>query len=117
MMKKILTILVAAVTFMSCGNKMITMNLYYTGKDGSAKRFVEEMESSGTADAIRAEEGNLRYDYFMSTDDPETVLLIDSWASQKALDTHHQTPMMETIAALTQVPKSLNRSACRILGV
>lgn len=102
MMKKILTILVAAVTFMSCGNKMITMNLYYTGKDGSAKRFVEEMESSGTADAIRAEEGNLRYDYFMSTDDPETVLLIDSWASQKALDTHHQTPMMETIAALRE---------------
>ena len=34
----------------------ITMNLYYTGVDGNARKFVEEMESSGTADAIRAEE-------------------------------------------------------------
>lgn len=32
------------------------MNLYYTGTDGNARKFVEEMESSGTADAIRAEE-------------------------------------------------------------
>ena len=54
---------------MSCTDKPITMNLYYTGENGNARRFVEEMESSGTADAIRAEEGNLRYDYFFSKDD------------------------------------------------
>ena len=41
---------------------MITVNLYYTGENGSARRFAEEMESSGTADKIRAEEGNVRYD-------------------------------------------------------
>lgn len=52
--------------------------------------------------AIRAEEGNLRYDYFFSKDDPETVLLIDSWASQKALDAHHATPMMKTISSLRE---------------
>ena len=74
------------------------MNLYYTGVDGNARKFVEEMESSGTADAIRAEEGNLRYDYFFSAADPETVLLIDSWTSQEAIDAHHATPMMHTIA-------------------
>jgi quinol monooxygenase YgiN len=80
----------------------ITMNLYYTGENGNARLFVEEMESSGTADAIRAEEGNLRYDYFFSASDPETVLLIDSWASQEAIDSHHATPMMQTIAALRE---------------
>ena len=37
---------------------MITVNLYYTGKDGSAKAFADEMESSGIADQIRSEEGN-----------------------------------------------------------
>ena len=55
---------------------MITVNLYYTGRDGAAQRFAEEMESSGTADLIRAEEGNLRYQYFTPLDDPETVLLM-----------------------------------------
>ena len=39
---------------------MITVNLYYTGKDGNARKFAEEMESSGTADKIRAEAGNIR---------------------------------------------------------
>ena len=58
---------------------MITLNLYYTGKGGAARRFAEEMESSGTAAAIRAEAGNLRYEYFAPLSDPETVLLIDSW--------------------------------------
>jgi quinol monooxygenase YgiN len=78
------------------------MNLYYTGVDGNARKFVDEMESSGTADAIRAEEGNLRYDYFFPAADPETVLLIDSWTSQEAIDAHHATPMMQTIAALRE---------------
>ena len=89
---------------MSCEqqNGPITMNLYYTGENDNAARFVEEMESSGTADAIRAEEGNLRYEYFVSRENQNTVLLIDSWSSQAALDAHHQTPMMGTIAALRE---------------
>ena len=80
----------------------ITVNLRYTGTDGTARKFAEEMISSGTVDAIRAEEGNLRYEYYQSLDDPETILLIDSWANQEALDIHHASPMMATIAALRE---------------
>lgn len=80
----------------------ITVNLYYTGKNGAARRFAEEMEATGTAAAIRAEAGNLRYAYFQPLDDPETVLLIDSWQDQAAIDAHHASPMMATIAALRE---------------
>ena len=80
----------------------ITVNLYYTGKEGNARKFAEEMESSGTAAAIRAEAGNLRYEYFLPMNDPETVLLIDSWENQAAIDQHHASPMMGTIAALRE---------------
>lgn len=79
---------------------MITVNLYYKGTNGSARAFAEEMETSGIADAIRAEEGNLRYQYFQPIDDQETVLLIDSWTDQAAIDAHHATPMMKQLAAL-----------------
>lgn len=58
------------------------------------------MESSGIAAAIRAEEGNPRYQYFQPIDDPETVLLIDSWIDQEAIDTHHASPMMKQLAEL-----------------
>ena len=80
----------------------ITVNLRYTGTDVNARKFTEEMVSSGTVDAIRAEEGNLRYEYYQSLDDPETILLIDSWANQEAIDKHHATPMMDTIVRLRE---------------
>ena len=79
---------------------MITVNLYYTGTDGAARAFAEEMEQSGIAAAIRSEEGNLRYEYFQPLDDKETILLIDSWRDQEALDAHHASPMMAQLAAL-----------------
>ncbi len=81
---------------------MITVNLYYKGTNGSARAFAEEMESSGIAAAIRTEEGNLRYQYFQPLDDPETILLIDSWADQAAIDAHHASPMMAQLAALRE---------------
>ena len=81
---------------------MITVTLYYKGKNGNARAFAEEMETSGIADRIRAEEGNLRYQYFLPLNDPETVLLIDSWRDQEAIDAHHQSPMMSELAALRE---------------
>ena len=80
----------------------ITVNLRYTGKNGNAEKFAKEMTAGGTVDEIRAEAGNLRYEYYQSFDDPETILLIDSWEDQAAIDAHHASPMMRTIAALRE---------------
>lgn len=110
MLKNIITTIMTAVLLLfsgCCGTNQekdmpITVNLRYTGTDGSALRFAEEMTASGTVEAIRAEDGNLRYEYYQSLDDPETILLIDSWENQEAIDRHHATPMMETIAALRE---------------
>ena len=78
----------------------IIVNLYYTGKDGNARKFAEEMTARGIVDAIRAEEGNERYEYFFPMEDAETVLLIDRWKNQEALDIHHKSEMMKQIAEL-----------------
>lgn len=78
----------------------ITVNLYYHGKNGNARKFAEEMISSGVVEAIRQEQGNLKYDYFFSMDDPETLLLIDSWENQEAIDLHHASQMMDQIIEL-----------------
>ena len=78
----------------------ITVNIYYSGKDGAARKFAEEMMTTGTVAAIRNEVGNLQYEYFYPAEEPETVLLIDSWEDQAAIDRHHQTPMMQKIVEL-----------------
>ena len=80
----------------------ITVNLYYSGVNGNARKFAQEMTTSGIVSAIRAETGNLRYEYFFPMEDEETVLLIDSWEDQRAIDVHHASPMMAQIAELRE---------------
>ncbi|MBE5930255.1 MAG: antibiotic biosynthesis monooxygenase [Lachnospiraceae bacterium] len=78
----------------------IIVNLYYIGQNGNARKFAEEMTARGIVDAVRAEEGNERYEYFFPMEDAETVLLIDRWKDQEALDIHHKSEMMKQIAEL-----------------
>ena len=61
---------------------------------------MEEMINMGIVEKIRNEEGNLRYDYAIPIDDDNSVILIDSWENQDALDIHHASDMMETISSL-----------------
>ncbi|WP_442871077.1 putative quinol monooxygenase, partial [Acutalibacter muris] len=48
------------------------------------------------------EEACEKYEYFIPVDDPGTVLLIDSWRDQAAIDAHHATPMMDEITRLRE---------------
>ena len=81
---------------------MISVNIYYKGINGNAKKFVNEMINLGIVDKIRKEEGNLRYEYFFPIDDNETVLLIDCWKNQEALYIHHKLPLMNEIMELRE---------------
>lgn len=80
----------------------VTVNIYYSGINGNARKFAEEMVSSGVVSNIRAEDGNLKYEYFFPMDDKETVLLIDSWKDQNSIDIHHASPMMARIIELRE---------------
>jgi quinol monooxygenase YgiN len=80
----------------------ITINIYYSGTNGNAREFAEEMLSTGIVDEIRTQEGNLKYEYFLPINDDETVLLIDSWKNQQAIDIHHSSPMMQRIIDLRE---------------
>lgn len=80
----------------------ITINIYYNGWNGGAEAFSTEMMQNGVVDRIHAEAGNLRYEYFSPMNASETVLLIDSWANQVAIDEHHRSPMMQEIMRLRE---------------
>lgn len=38
--------------------------------------------------------------YFQPLDDPESIVLIDTWKDQAALDADHDSPMMKELAQL-----------------
>ncbi|TPR40019.1 putative quinol monooxygenase [Apilactobacillus micheneri] len=80
----------------------ITLHLFYTGKNNNAQKFANEMESSGIADQIRNEDGNLSYKYYQPLDSKNTILLIDKWKNQSSLDEHHKSNMMSDISKLRE---------------
>lgn len=79
---------------------MITIIIKYKGINANARNFMKEMIDKGIVDKIRKEEGNLRYDYYLPIDDNNSIILIDSWINQEALDKHHQLPLMKDISNL-----------------
>ena len=68
----------------------------------AAHAFAKAMGESSLAAAIRAEDGSERYEYFFPMNDAETVLPIDRWRDQAALDRRHASPMMKSLAALRE---------------
>lgn len=80
----------------------IVVHIYYRGINGNARKFVQEMTEKGIVKEIREEKGNLQYAYFYPAEDPESVLLIDRWEDQHALDVHHASLMMKDIIKLRE---------------
>ena len=101
-MKKFYISIIVAVLFSQMAMAQITINIRYTSENGGARKYAQEMERSGIAQRIRAIEGCIRYDYFLPTDDPNGLILIDQWENEEALDRYHSSPVMKEAAALRE---------------
>lgn len=66
----------------------------------AAKNFVEELENSGAAAKVRAEEGCIKYDYYFSAHKPEEVLLVEEWESAEHQKVHMTQPHMADVMAI-----------------
>ncbi|MFO3667866.1 antibiotic biosynthesis monooxygenase family protein [Anaerococcus kampingiae] len=78
----------------------LTINILYKGKD--SKKFAKEMTEKGIVDRIRAQKGNIKYEYYQSLEKDDEILLLDIWENQEALNIHHQSPMMDEIIKLRE---------------
>ena len=71
---------------------MIVLNVTYKCKPGMNKAFLAKLNEEGLGAACRAEDGNIKYDYFTSTDDSDELLLIEKWRDADALAAHGRQP-------------------------
>ena len=71
---------------------MIVMNVTYKCKPEMREEFLERIITEGIDIACRAEDGNIRYDYFISTDDSDELLLVEKWRDADALAAHGKQP-------------------------
>ena len=78
----------------------VVINVHYRGSGGSVRRFVEDMVSEGVLEAVRAEDGCIGYEYFVSFDDPDSMVLIEHWRDEAALEAHARSENMKRTGSL-----------------
>ena len=58
---------------------MIVLNVHYKCKPGKREAFLHAIRAEGLDAASRAEAGNLQYDYYLSADGSDNLLLVEKW--------------------------------------
>ena len=69
---------------------MLVLNVIFKCAPDKREELREIIRAEGIDTASRNEEGNFRYDFFMSTEDPDDILLIEFWKDVDAW-MHHRT--------------------------
>ena len=76
------------------------VEVHYYVKDGKRYEFYKAIMENGIAAASRAEEGNEKYDYYLSPENENELLLIELWASAEAVWDHSQTSHFKELGEL-----------------
>ena len=79
---------------------MYTIYVKFTCQPGKREAFTERVREEGIYEAILAEDGCLRYDYYYSEKDENELLLIEAWETKEHQQIHIAQPHMDALRAL-----------------
>ena len=79
---------------------MYTIYVVLKCVEGKREEYIEKLKAEGIVDAVRAEDGCIRYDYYFSEKDPDEILLIEAWESKKHQEIHIEQPHMVRLREL-----------------
>ena len=67
---------------------MYTIYVKFDCVPGKREAFIEKMKETGILEAIRAEDGCHRYDYYLAEKNPDEILLIEQWETAEHQKVH-----------------------------
>lgn len=73
---------------------MYTIYVKFDCLPGKRAAFIDRVKAEGVLEAIRAEDGCIRYDYYLSEKDENELLLIEQWESKHHQQVHLDQPHM-----------------------
>jgi len=73
---------------------MYTIYVVFDCFEGKREQFIEKLHEEGIVDAVRKEEGCIRYDYYYSEKNPDEILLIEAWETKMHQQIHIEQPHM-----------------------
>lgn len=80
----------------------MTLYVKYFCRPGTREIFVRELEESGVADQVRAEDGCLCYKYYYPAAEEDTLFLLEQWVSPEHQKIHMTLPHMDKLRAIKQ---------------
>ena len=79
---------------------MYTIYVVFKCLPGKREAFVEKVKEEGILNAILAEDGCIRYDYYFAEKDPNEILLVEAWESKEHQQIHITQPHMARLREL-----------------
>ena len=79
---------------------MFTIYVKFECQEGKREAFVRRVREEGILDAIRAEDGCHRYDYYFSEENKNELLLLEAWESKRHQEIHMTQSHMESLRKL-----------------
>ena len=76
---------------------MYTIYVKFTCLPQKRDAFIEKVKETGVLDAIRKEDGCIKYDYYLSEKDANELLLIEQWESKEHQQIHIKQSHMDTL--------------------
>ena len=78
----------------------IIFHVTYTCKPGMAEAFINAVRERGLQEKTRQEDGCMQYDYHISCEVPDTVVLVELWRDKEAVKSHAEQPTFQEISNL-----------------
>lgn len=79
---------------------MLTWNVTYHCKPGQREAFYQAVADLGIRENSLHEEGNVKYDYFFDAQDPDALLLVETWTTPALQEAHCQTEIFAKLQTL-----------------
>ena len=79
---------------------MLKLSVNYFAKPGRREEFLQRIVEGGILAAIRAEEGCLRYDYYLSCQNEDEILLLEEWDTAEHQRIHMEQEHMKRLRVI-----------------
>ena len=76
---------------------MLKLSVNYFAKPGRREEFLRRIVEDGILAAIRTEEGCLRYDYYLSCQNEDEILLLEEWDTAEHQRIHMEQEHMKQL--------------------
>ena len=71
---------------------MLILHVTFHCRAGGRDAYFAALQEAKIGELSRADEGNIKYDYYYSTADPDEILLVEKWENEELLKKHLAQP-------------------------